>query len=103
MPMKKTTRMHMMDRIASVLFLCSVATLLFGYGLAVGKYHIFPYQWLTSAVKSASLMVVHDPHHLFPAWHEYSGARTYYADSMAPGTTLLTGYWRTLNWKPRGQ
>ena len=40
------------------------------------------------------------PHHLYPARHDYSGVRIHDANSMAPGVTLLTGYWRAFERKP---
>jgi len=41
---RRMTKKHIIDRIALCLFLISIALLVFGYGVVVGKYHVFPYK-----------------------------------------------------------
>lgn len=101
----KMTVTRTIDRIALLLFHVSIAALAFGYGVAVVEYHIFPYRWLAAAKRAHQAILSdrepgHRHHYLFPAWYEYSGARVHDANSVAPGVTLLTSYWRTFDWKP---
>jgi len=92
---------YRVDRCAFHFFLVSVVLIVFGYGVAVGNYRIFPYRWLGAAKKVlVDRLSNRRPHHLFPACYEYSGTRVHDANLMAPGATLLTSYWRELDWKP---
>ena len=115
MPMSKQAIARILDRFALFLFVSTLAVLVFGYGVAVGTYRIFPYDWLVAAKhavdptaesgdvsegRSNRILPSSELHHLYPAWHDFSGARTHNADAIMPGVTLLTGYWKTLDWKP---
>jgi hypothetical protein len=88
---------RLLDRLSLCLFLLSILTVGFAYGVMVGKYRIFPHNWIeTTYIRFRD----RNPHHLFPAQYEYSGAKVHDAEAMAPGVTLLTSYWRSLDWKP---
>jgi len=109
------TTARILDRIALFLFISTLVGLVFGYGVMVGTYRIFPYRWLAAVKqsvypttesghglesKSPRLFPVFRPHNLHPAWYDFSGARVHDANSIMPGVTLLTGFWKTLDWKP---
>lgn len=51
------------DRIPFVLFLASASSVVFAYGLAVGKYQVFPYRFLELAVEGFQSL---NPHRLDP-------------------------------------
>lgn len=100
--MEGVTKSRLIDRIALVLFLWSAAVLLFGYGVFVGRYHVFPYRWLADAAKTSREIIStrqFTPHHLSPARYDFSGVRIHDKNSISPGVTLLTGYWRNFDWK----
>jgi len=98
MSMKKARTARWLDLAALVLFLYGVGVLLFGCGMVVGNRHLFPYPWLVAAKRR----IWGGPeriHHLSPARYKFAGARVHDADAMAPGVTLLTGYWREFDWR----
>ncbi|HEY0876789.1 MAG TPA: arylsulfotransferase family protein [Vicinamibacterales bacterium] len=82
------------------LFALSCASGLFVYGVAVGRYEVFPYRMLASATDSLSLVVRHrgtllgsrPTEFLGPSRYPGAGVTTRHADRMAPGVTLLSGF-----------
>lgn len=67
----------------------------------MGKYHWFPYSLLSGSFKVLNAYLKPTRHHhFFPMQYDKVGANIYKPDEMAPGLTLLTSYWKDLNWKP---
>ncbi len=90
------------DRIARVAFACSLGAAVFAYGIAVGRYQIFPYRFV-SAASAAFIEVAGDPfsklEYLNPAKHDFSGVRIHDSSAVAPGLTLMSGFWAELDWE----
>jgi hypothetical protein len=87
------------DRIAFVLFIVAIAGLIFSYGVAVVGLKIFPYRQITIVVRAAEGMLSR-PHHLYPVRYSQVGTKTYDADAIAAGLTLLSSYWPETDWSP---
>ncbi len=104
--MKRRKRESIVDRLALILFFLSAACIVFGLGVAVGRYQIFPYHILLNMQNAIqiSMGIFQDPelrpHYLYSAWYDYSGARIHDVSSIMKGVTLLTSYWPSLDWKP---
>ncbi len=83
-----------------VAFLISAVLLVFGLGVAVGRYQIFPYGAIKFAFSSIALVIgesamitkIRPTKHLFKARDGDSGAVRIDATQMAPGLTLLSGF-----------
>jgi len=85
---------------AKVSFYASVLAGVFAYGVAVGTYEIFPFEQIHFAKRS--LFQVFDERemltktkptkHIFTARYEGNGVVTHDAEGMAPGLTLITGF-----------
>ena len=104
--MKRKKVERIIDRLALGLFLLSTAFVVFGYGVIVGRYQIFPFNTLLKMQNAIQVsMGLYQnpelkPHHLYPIWYDYSGVRIHNANSIMRGVTLLTSYWPFLDWKP---
>ena len=85
---------------SKVLFLFAGALLFFVYGLAVSRFHIFPYSVLKFAEESlvevfaerGMLTGTRPTAHLFKARHEGNGVTHFDKDQAFPGFTLLSGF-----------
>ncbi len=85
-----------------VLFMVSVALVGFGYGLAVGIWHVFPYQIIEDARHTAAeIKVEHrieknlqNPSHVYRAIYTENGVRVNDAERSWPGVTLVAGSWK---------
>jgi hypothetical protein len=108
--MSEGPKKRVIDRIALLLFVYSITALVFAYGVIVGRYRTFPYAWLADAGRGVQERLVApsgpsvlpfgaSPHDMSEAYYDYTGARIHDRDAMAPGVTLLTGSWSTLDWK----
>ncbi len=86
--------------ISRVLFLFAIALLSFVYGLAVARYHVFPYSVLKFAEESfrevfaerGMLTGTRPTAHLFKARHEGKGVTHFDKHQAFPGLTLLSGF-----------
>ncbi len=87
------------DRLAFGLFIASIVLLAFGYGIAAGKYKLFPYAAVHDAL-TAFKTQLDRPHHLSPIRYDSVGTQIHDRKSIAPGVTLLTSYWPETDWKP---
>jgi hypothetical protein len=84
---------------ARIWFIVSIAVAVFAYGVAVGRYHIFPFRILNFGV--SSLLQLREEFHVLigrrPSWHittarhEGEGVTVLQADKISPGLTLLAG------------
>lgn len=85
--------------LARIWFIVSCAVLLFAYGVAVGRYRIFPFEILNYGVASLlqvrqearMLLGIRPDGHLGTAHHEGDGVTIALRDRMAPGLTLVAG------------
>lgn len=87
------------EKLLPLFFLMSAAFLSFLYGVSVGRFELFPYTFLSSSYNQFKRNFER-PHQLFPIRHLESGAKSHYPGETGPGLTLLTSYWRELDWKP---
>lgn len=87
------------------MFATSVIVISFGYGVAVGSYELFPYDWMRFAsgsllriVQNRRLLLGLRPeYHLEPARYEGSSVTRNLRDQVAPGYTLLAGFFEDGN------
>lgn len=94
--------MSRLKRLASpeALFVLSAAAGLFGFGAAVGHYEIFPFPVLKFAVESATavaadtgtILGTRPTQFLEPARYSGNGAIVHDAPKVAPGLTLMYGF-----------
>ena len=85
---------------ARVAFFLSVALLAFGYGIAVGRFAIFPFGLIKFGYDSMALVFderlmiarIRPTKHLFKARDDGRGAMRIDEGQMAPGLTLLSGF-----------
>lgn len=78
-------------------FIASCAAVLFAYGVAVGRYQIFPFEILNFGVSSliqireeaTTLLGIRPDLYLRPARHAGNGVTVAHQDRMAPGLTLV--------------
>jgi len=85
--------------LARIWFLTSCAVVLFAYGVAVGRYEIFPFEILNYGVESiqtlrreaTTLTGLRPAWHLKPARYEGNGVTVADVDAIAPGLTFVTG------------
>jgi hypothetical protein len=82
-----------------VLFVAALLIAAFLFGYAAHRQRWFPAPVIERALAQAGALWAR-PHHLFPIVHRRSGARVVERTAMAPGLTLLTSYWRELDWRP---
>ncbi len=83
-----------------VAFTCSLAALVYGYGVLSHRFELFPYPQIKHGVQSVRLVVdsfgmmtkTRPDEHLFPSRYEGSGVTRHDARQVAPGTTLLTSF-----------
>ena len=91
--------------LARSLFVAACAALLFAYGVVVGVYHTFPYDWLYFGLNSVQAAWEELPVrlggrptlHLEPARHEGAGVTKNSGEDVAPGLTLLVGFFEDSN------
>ena len=84
---------------ARVWFIASCAVVVFAYGVAVGRYQLFPFRILNFGVYSLHqvraearmLLGIRPDWHLGPAEHEGDGVTVVMPERMAPGPTLISG------------
>ncbi len=88
---------------ARLMFQLSAMIIVFLCGFFSYHFKIFPY----SAIKDAYVQAKNiyydtkfNPHHLFPAIYNRSGANVINSEAMQPGITLITTYWKDLGWIP---
>jgi hypothetical protein len=80
-------------------FFASCAVLVFAYGVAVGRYRIFPFEILYFGMESLLqlreeapvLLRLRPTGHLTPSRYEGHGVTVLQGDRVAPGLTFLTG------------
>jgi hypothetical protein len=85
--------------LARIWFIVSCLGVMFAYGVAVGRYQIFPFRILNYGVEAllevrqeaAVLLRVTPTWHVRPARYDGDGVTVLHADQMAPGLTLLAG------------
>jgi hypothetical protein len=85
--------------VARIWFIASCVAAIFAYGVAVGRYQIFPFRILNYGVSSllelrqeARVMAgVRPSWHVRTARHEGAGVTVLQQDRMAPGLTLVAG------------
>ncbi len=76
-------------------FVAAILCLCFAYGVAVGKWHVFPYSFLNVGfVSLRNLVSKQRPHYLHPAHYEGEGVVVYECEKVYPGVTLVTGLWK---------
>jgi hypothetical protein len=89
------------DIIAKVMFIVSIAFGIFIYGMAVGKYKIFPYQQVNYLRNSLFQVINEGPmmltktkptKHLFKSRHEGSNVVYFDKDSAVPGLTVIESF-----------
>ncbi len=81
------------DLLALVLFCASLLLLAFAYGVAVGRFEIFPYTVITDAVSSAKAMrsrLTEEKTWLYSRTTYSSKLPTYLPDAAYPGLNLVT-------------
>lgn len=91
--------MRMRQDLARLWFVASCAAILFAYGVAVGRYEIFPFRILNQGVEAiltlrqeaTTLAGLRPAWHLKPARYEGEGVTTAREGEMAPGQTFITG------------
>lgn len=86
------------DRIAFALFILALAFFAFLYGVAVGRYKLFPYNFLDQAHDELTQVLFGVPHKMHPVRYEETGVKIYDRDAMAPGVTLITSHWSDDDW-----
>ncbi len=86
----------MHDLVPRLLFFVALAGVLFAAGLLAAHYRLFPYPQLIAAKDTARDLLGEAvrPHYVGPARYPRQGARTLRPGQVAPGVTLITGYWR---------
>jgi hypothetical protein len=77
-----------------ILFLAAVLGLSFVYGLAVGKWHVFPYKFLNAGWDSLKEIRNRGLHEIHPARYEGQGVVLCEPEQVFPGVTLIAGAWR---------
>ena len=85
--------------LARIWFIISLSVAIFAYGVAVGRYQIFPFRILNLGVEAvlelrqeAGVLLRMTPTwHLRPARYEGHGVTVLREDRMAPGLTLVAG------------
>lgn len=83
-----------------IYFLACVGLVLFAYGVAVGVYRIFPYQFLETLAAAADDLLRYPKHYarlvpqkqLAPARHAGAGGVRHVAGKAYPGVTFITGF-----------
>lgn len=78
-------------------FVMAVLCLSFVYGVAVGRWHVFPYRFLYTCWDSLTELRHKPKHFIHPARYKDEGVITYERDNVCPGVTLLTGVWKHKN------
>jgi hypothetical protein len=90
-----------------IYFMLSLGMILFFYGVAVGKYEVFPYRvmrdakeaaedWLTDA-NYKQYAKIRPEKFIHPARHKGSGVTTYVPGKAYPGVTFVTSMWDSTN------
>lgn len=85
---------------SKTLFVVSVGVVIFGYGVVVGTYRVFPYHQLelvkdtiAELYAQSSMMAKIEPtEHLKDGRHDGTGALQHRPNSMSAGYTLVTGF-----------
>lgn len=77
-------------------FVMAVLCLCFVYGIAVGKWHVFPHNFLKAGWDSLKRLKDkgRTPEFLSPAVYEKEGVDVCLSEQVCPGVTLVTGYWK---------
>ena len=75
-------------------FVVAILCLCFTYGVAVGKWHIFPHRLLNIGWDSLRELGDRKPDFIHPARYEGEGVVVYESDQIWPGVTLVTGAWK---------
>jgi hypothetical protein len=75
-------------------FVVAVLCLCFAYGVAVGKWNVFPYRFLNSGWDSLKELRYKPQHFILPARYEGEGVVVCEHEQVCPGVTLLTGPWK---------
>lgn len=73
-------------------FVAAVLSLCFAYGIAVGKWHLFPYNFLSSGWDSLKNPANETPAFVHPARYEGEGLGECSYEQVQPGVTLIAGY-----------
>jgi hypothetical protein len=90
-----------LPELPKLLFVLSVAAAVFTWGLAVGKYRVFPHDILQYAVDSVQLVVddfgmrtrTHPGEQLVRSRHQGSDVTRYDPEHTSPGSTLITSFY----------
>ncbi len=75
-------------------FVVAILCLCFTYGVAVGRWHLFPYGLLNAGWDSLMVLRNKPLHYLYPARYEGEGVVVYEREQVYPGVTLLAGPWK---------
>ncbi len=76
-------------------FVAAILCLCFSYGVAVGKWHLFPYRFLDTGLDS--LRKLRDKtldYRFHPARYEDEGIIRHEFEQVSPGVTLMSGLWK---------
>lgn len=79
-----------LDKLSFLLFVVSCALLIFGYGIAVGKYHIFPYKILPAAVKGYQQWFDHESYWYVKEARNPNAEPLRVTGKASRGVTLIT-------------
>jgi hypothetical protein len=77
-------------------FVSAILCLCFIYGVAVGKWHLFPRNFLNAGWDSLKALRNRSklPHFIHSARYEGEGVVVYDHEQVYPGVTLVTGLWK---------
>ena len=73
-------------------FVVAILCLCFAYGVAVGKWHLFPYGLLNAGLDSLRGLRNKPPHFIHPARYKGEGTVVCEPEQVFPGVTLIAGY-----------
>jgi hypothetical protein len=78
-------------------FVVAAFCLCFAYGVAVGKWHLFPYRFLDMGLDSLRRLQNPTPHFIHRAKYEGEGVVIYEPQQVFPGVTLIAGPWKDMD------
>lgn len=95
-------RARAVRRVEFLLFLLSLAFLVFLFGFLSSHFGFFPSQPLRQILAQVKALKAEKirPRHLFPAVYRNAGVASTEPGAVQPGVTLLTTYWPDLDWRP---
>ena len=85
------------DRLSRALFAISCIVLAFLGGILVCASHLFPYPSIRRAIEALPAQFG-ESKRLSPVRYDRVGVTIHHREAIAPGVTLLTGYWPDSHW-----